>query len=96
MLQASSINASVIQKCSIFLSGTKFEFICSSYNINFLPSCGGNLLMNIGPSPSGVIQPIYEERLEQMGDWLAVNKEAIFSTEPWQISQNDSRREGTW
>lgn len=30
-------------------------------------SCGGNLLMNIGPTKDGIIAPIFEERLRQMG-----------------------------
>lgn len=30
-------------------------------------SCGGNLLMNVGPTKDGIITPIYEERLRGMG-----------------------------
>lgn len=30
-------------------------------------SCGGNLLMNVGPTKDGIIPPIYEERLREMG-----------------------------
>lgn len=30
-------------------------------------SCGGNLLMNIGPTKDGIISPIFEERLRGMG-----------------------------
>ena len=29
-------------------------------------SCGGNLLMNIGPSSDGSIEPIFQERLRQV------------------------------
>lgn len=31
-------------------------------------SCGGNLLMNVGPTKDGIIPPIYEERLRGMGN----------------------------
>jgi len=30
-------------------------------------SCGGNLLINVGPTSDGRIIPIFEERLRQMG-----------------------------
>lgn len=30
-------------------------------------SCNGNLLMNVGPTKEGIISPIFEERLREMG-----------------------------
>ncbi|GLH08491.1 Putative alpha-L-fucosidase [Gryllus bimaculatus] len=58
-------------------------------------SCGGNLLLNVGPTKDGVIPVIMQERLQEIGSWLEINGEAIYSTRPW-TSQNDSYTEGVW
>nr|BBG92283.1 alpha-L-fucosidase [Patiria pectinifera] len=58
-------------------------------------SCGGNLLMNIGPTHDGRIAPIFEERLRQMGDWLKVNGDAIYASKPWR-AQNDTKTKDVW
>jgi alpha-L-fucosidase len=47
-------------------------------------SRGGNLLLNVGPTADGRIPVIMQERLRDIGSWLAVNGEAIFGTRPWQ------------
>jgi len=51
--------------------------------------------MDIGPTHDGRIVPIFEERLRQMGKWLAVNGEAIYSSKPW-IYQNDTVSSNIW
>ncbi len=43
-------------------------------------SKGGNLLLNIGPSPEGDLPPTSLERLRAMGEWMKVNGNAIYST----------------
>ena len=60
-----------------------------------LISCGGNLLVNIGPTHDGRIVPIFEERLRQLGSWLKVNGEAIYASKPWR-AQNDTKTQGVW
>ncbi|XP_063961362.1 alpha-L-fucosidase-like [Lytechinus pictus] len=58
-------------------------------------SCGGNLLLNIGPTHDGRIMPIFEERLRQIGSWLKVNGEGIYSSRPWR-KQNDTVTPNVW
>ncbi|XP_046735105.1 alpha-L-fucosidase isoform X2 [Diprion similis] len=58
-------------------------------------SCGGNLLMNVGPTKDGIIAPIFEERLRGLGAWLAVNGEAIYGSRPWNV-QNDTTTGDVW
>jgi alpha-L-fucosidase len=45
----------------------------------------GNLLFNVGPMPTGEIEPRQVERLKEMGDWLTMNGESIYGTRggPW-------------
>ncbi|CAF1176611.1 unnamed protein product [Adineta ricciae] len=58
-------------------------------------STGGNVLINVGPTAYGKIAPIFEERLRQMGSWLKVNGEAIYSSVPWKY-QNDTINSNVW
>jgi len=58
-------------------------------------SCGGNILINIGPNKHGVIDAIFEERLRQLGSWLKINGEAIYNTQPWKY-QNDTTNPNIW
>lgn len=58
-------------------------------------SCGGNILVNVGPNRAGTIEPIFEERLRDMGEWLRTNGEAIYESKPWRF-QNDTLTKGVW
>jgi alpha-L-fucosidase len=50
-------------------------------------SRGGNLLLNVGPTADGRIPGIMEQRLNDMGDWLKTNGDAVYGTRPWSISR---------
>ena len=40
---------------------------------------GGNFLLNVGPTAEGLIPQPSVDRLAEMGDWLAINAEAVYA-----------------
>ncbi|CAN7997171.1 unnamed protein product [Ixodes pacificus] len=58
-------------------------------------SCYGNILINVGPTKDGIIDPMFEERLLQLGTWLGVNGEAVYGSKPWK-HQNDTLTSSIW
>lgn len=40
----------------------------------------GNMLLNVGPSPEGIIEPDQVQRLKEMGDWLKKNGVSVYDT----------------
>jgi len=58
----------------------------------------GNLLFNVGPMPTGEIEPRQVGRLQEMGAWLAKNGESIYGTRggPWKSTKTlASTRKGS-
>jgi alpha-L-fucosidase len=43
-------------------------------------SKGGNLLLDVGPTPEGTIQPEFVERLQAMGKWMKIYGDSIYGT----------------
>ena len=65
-------------------------------------SRGGNLWLEIGPDANGRVPPAAVARLEQLGDWLAINGASIYGTtaspfadHPWGGCTQRSEPDGT-
>lgn len=48
-------------------------------------SKNGTLLLNIGPRPDGTIVEQERAVLEGLGEWMAVNGEAVYGSRPWLV-----------
>lgn len=55
-------------------------------------SKNGNLLLNVGPRADGSIPEKQQSILKEIGRWLRINGEAIYSTRPWIISGEGSTK----
>lgn len=49
-------------------------------NLVEVVSRGGNYLLNVGPMPTGEFPPQAVERLQVLGQWMAVHGEAVYGT----------------
>lgn len=54
-----------------------------------IASKGGNFLLNVGPTPEGLIPDASVERLKALGKWMAVNGESIHGTTASVIGRPD-------
>lgn len=52
---------------------------------------GGGLIINVGPSADGKIPLLQQERLEDLGEWIRINEEAIYGSRAW--SKNGEEKE---
>ncbi len=50
---------------------------------------GGGMILNVGPKADGQIPLIQQERLIDLGNWLKINGEAIYSAEPFVIKEEE-------
>lgn len=54
-------------------------------NLADIVSKGGNLLLNIGPDPTGCFPKQTEMPLHTLRAWLKINGESIYGTLPWRV-----------
>jgi alpha-L-fucosidase len=52
------------------------------HKLSDIVSKGGNFLLNVGPTAEGEIPQPSIERLYKIGEWMHVNSEAIYGTDP--------------
>lgn len=53
------------------------------YQLLDMVSKNGTLLLNLGPNADGSWPEPWKNELFEIGDWLEINDEAIYSTKPW-------------
>ncbi|HKW35919.1 MAG TPA: alpha-L-fucosidase [Candidatus Acidoferrum sp.] len=70
------------ENLSVYHTGRELVFILVD-----TVSRGGNLLLDIGPGADGTIPVIMEQRLNEIGDWMKINGEAIYGTKPWKTTR---------
>jgi alpha-L-fucosidase len=59
-------------------------------NLVDVVSKGGNFLLNIGPSPEGTFDSVAYARLDEIGQWMDVNSEAIYGSRMYDVFGEDN------
>ena len=59
------------------------EDIC--FKLVDIVSKGGNYLLNVGPTPDGLIPQPCIDCLTEVGKWMDINGEAIYGSSPWRV-----------
>jgi len=93
-------NCMTVQKSSWGFDRTSniWDYLTSKEILNELAktiSCGGNVLLNVGPTHDGRIVPIFQERLLEIGNYLKINGDAVYESNPWTY-QNDTFTSNIW
>ena len=57
--------------------------------LTLLAHNGGNLLLNVGPMADGTVQPEAIKVLEEVGEWLEMNGEAVYGASPFPFNYVD-------
>lgn len=52
-----------------------------------IASKGGNYMLNIGPDAKGNVASMVMNNLQKLGNWMAVNNEAIYGSKPWKVQR---------
>lgn len=76
--------------CNITVSKTSLVVLLLLQDLVHTVALGGNYLLNVGPTPDGMIPAVFEERLRGVGAWLEINGEAIYASKPWRIQAENA------
>jgi alpha-L-fucosidase len=60
------------------------------YNLIDVTAKGGNYLLNVGPMANGEIPKESIARLKDIGNWVKINGEAIYSSSRWKPFKQDN------
>ncbi|MDE3235380.1 MAG: alpha-L-fucosidase [Bacteroidota bacterium] len=96
-LSGQSVSALPLETCETINNSWGFNITDRSYKstkelIHLLvrdAGLGANLLLNIGPMPSGEIQPEFSQRLHEVGQWMKTYGYTIYATKAGSVKPKD-------